>query len=378
MLTAERDWRNCLAAGVDLPIHVIVKTRKLDRIRQNSVSMKAIQLDAPGPPEALHVRELPLPQPPPGWVRIRIEAFGINRSELHLRLGFATNAVFPRVPGIECAGVIDDPTTTSFPKGQKVVAMMGGMGRELDGGYAQFTIVPASQVIPIDTDLPWEIVGAVPEMLQTAYGSLTTGLDLQAGQTLLIRGGTSSVGMAATTLAKQMGARVMATTRRHERLEALAQHGVDHPLLDDGAVATAVRALLPEGVDAVLELVGTTTLPDSLRATRVHGTVCFTGMVSDQWTVHEFYPIGYIPTGVRLTAYGGEASDLPRAVLQKYLDDLAAGRVSVAIHRVFNLEEIADAHRTMETNAAVGKMVVRVRHDAGTARFVRINYTLDF
>jgi NADPH:quinone reductase len=327
--------------------------------------MKAIQLDAPGPPEALQVRELPLPQPPPGWVRIRIEAFGLNRSELHLRHGIATNAVFPRVPGIECAGVIDDPTTTTFRAGQKVVAMMGGMGREFDGGYAQFTIVPASQVIPIETDLPWEIVGAVPEMLQTAYGSLTTGLDLRAGQTLLVRGGTSSVGMAAATLAKQMGARVLATTRRRERLEALAQHGVDHPLLDDGAVATAVRALLPEGVDAVLELVGTTTLPDSLRATRVHGTVCFTGMVSDEWTVHEFYPIGYIPTGVRLTAYGGEASDLPRAVLQQYLDDVAAGRVSVAIHRVFNLEEIADAHRTMETNSAVGKMVVRVRHGAG-------------
>lgn len=327
--------------------------------------MKAVQLDAPGPPEALHIRELPLPQAPPGWVRIRIEAFGINRSELHLRLGFATNVTFPRVPGIECAGVIDDPTTTAFAEGQKVVSMMGGMGRQFDGGYAQFTIVPASQVIPVDTDLPWEIIGAVPEMLQTAYGSLTTGLDLRAGQTLLIRGGTSSVGMAAATLATQMGVKVMATTRRHERLEALAQHGVDHPLLDDGAVATAVRALMPEGVDAVLELVGTTTLPDSLRATRVHGTVCFTGMVSDAWTVREFYPIGYIPTGVRLTAYGGEASDLPRAVLQQYLDDAAAGRVSVPIHRVYELDEIADAHRTMETNAAVGKMVVRVRHDEG-------------
>src|SRR5258708_5467530 len=139
--------------------------------------------------------------------------------------------------------------------------------------------------------------------------------------------------MAATTLAKQMGVKVMATTRRHERLEALAQHGVDHPLLEEGAVATAVRVLLPEGVDAVLELVGTTTLPESSRGTRVHGTVCFTGMVSDEWTVHEFYPIGYIPTGVRLTAYGGEASDLPRAVLQQYLDDVGAGRVSVAIHR---------------------------------------------
>jgi NADPH:quinone reductase-like Zn-dependent oxidoreductase len=240
--------------------------------------------------------------------------------------------------------------------------MMGGMGRAFDGGYAQFTIVPASQVIPIDTGLPWEVVGAVPEMLQTAYGSLTTGLDLRANQTLLVRGGTTSVGLAAAALARRIGAKVLATTRRAERLTELAARGVDHPLLDDGSVADAVRELVPDGVDAVLELVGTTTLPDSLRATKVHGTVCFTGMVGDEWIVPDFYPIGYIPNGVRLTAYGGESADLPRQVLQEFLDDIAAGRLSLAIGRVFELEEIAVAHAMMETNAALGKMVVRVRH----------------
>jgi len=342
-----------------------VDRRAIERITDSSVQnarMKAIQLDAPGPPDALHVRDLPLPQPPDGWVRIQIESFGINRSELHLRHGLATNATFPRVPGIECAGTIDDPAGTSFARGQKVVAMMGGMGRAFDGGYAQFTVVPASQVIPIDTDLPWEIVGAVPEMLQTAYGSLTTGLDLRANQTLLVRGGTTSVGLAAAALARRIGAKVIATTRRAERLTDLASRGVDHPLLDGGSIAAAVRELVPGGVDAVLELIGTTTLPDSLRATRVHGTVCFTGMVSNEWVVRDFYPIGYIPNGVRLTAYGGEAADLPRHVLQEFLDDIAAGRLSLTIDRVFELEEIAVAHAMMENNAAVGKMVVRVRH----------------
>ncbi|HEX8169732.1 MAG TPA: zinc-binding alcohol dehydrogenase family protein [Thermoanaerobaculia bacterium] len=322
--------------------------------------MKAVQLDGPGPPEALHIRELPLPQPPQGWVRIRVEAFGLNRSELHLRLGMATNATFPRVPGIECAGTIDDPGDSGFARGQKVVTMMGGMGRAFDGGYAQWTVVPAAQVIPIETELPWEIVGALPEMLQTAYGSLTTGLDLQRGQTLLIRGGTSSVGLAAASLARRIGARTLATTRKRERLQELAARGIDHPLLDDGDVAAQVRALLPDGVDAALELVGTSTLPDSLRATRVHGTVCFTGMVSNEWLVRDFYPIGYLPNGVRLTAYGGEAADLPRQVMQEFLDDVAAGRLTVPIYRVFALEEIAEAHAIMESNTAVGKMVVRL------------------
>ncbi len=132
----------------------------------NLGTMKAVQLDAPGPPQALHLRDLPIPQPSAGWVRIRVEAFGLNRSELHLRLGLAEGVTFPRVPGIECAGIVDAAPGTSFRPGQQVVAMMGGMGRVFDGGYAQYTVAPASQVIPVRTDLPWEVVGALPEMLQ--------------------------------------------------------------------------------------------------------------------------------------------------------------------------------------------------------------------
>jgi NADPH:quinone reductase-like Zn-dependent oxidoreductase len=169
------------------------------------------------------------------------------------------------------------------------------------------------------------------------------------------------VGLAAATLARQIGATVIATTRQKARLASLAEHGVDHPLLDSGEIAGAVREIAPSGVDGVLELIGANTLRDSLRATRVHGTACFTGMVSNDWTIRDFYPMDYIPNGVRLTAYGGDAGDLPREVLQRYLDDIAAGLIHVRIHRVFHLDEIVEAHRTMETNAAVGKLVVLVR-----------------
>ena len=199
-------------------------------------------------------------------------------------------------------------------------------------------------------------------MIQTAHGSLSTGLDLQAGETLLIRGGTSSVGLAAA-LAKDLGATVLATTRRPERTGELTRRGVDHPIVDEGHVANSVRTIVPDGVDAALELVGTPTLPDTLGAVGVHGAVCSTGMLSNEWIVKDFYPIAYLANGVRLTAYGGDARDLPASVLQHVLDRITAGSLSVPIHHVYDgLEQMRQAHADMENDAATGKLVIRVRH----------------
>lgn len=327
----------------------------------SSETMRAVVLEAPGPVEALQVRDLPIPEPEPGWVRIRVKAFGLNRSELHTRLGLAGDSVtYPRVLGIEATGVVDLAPSGEFRPGQQVVTMMGGMGRTFDGGYAEYTCVPAAQVIPFRSGLDWATLGAVPEMLQTAYGSLTVGVDIEPGQSLLIRGGTSSVGMAAAVLAKRSGLRVLATTRSAAKAEALEAIGVDDVLVDDGDVAVQVRRLLPEGVEGAIELIGTPTLPDTLRSTRVHGTVCFTGMLSNVWTVEEFYPIDYLPTGVRLTAYAGEAENLPADVLQGFLDDVAAGRAVVPIDTTYDLDSIRDAHRRMEEGTASGKLVVVV------------------
>jgi NADPH:quinone reductase-like Zn-dependent oxidoreductase len=320
-------------------------------------TMRAVVLDGPGPPAALHIRTLPVPEPVPGWVLIAVKAFGLNRSELHTRLGLAEGVTFPRVLGIEAAGVVAGCPGEEFTVGQQVVAMMGGMGRAFDGGYAEYTCVPASQVIAFHSDLDWATIGAVPEMLQTAYGSLTVGLDARAGQSILIRGGTSSIGMATAALARRLDMTVFSTTRNPSKAEALARVGVQHVLIDDGNVSGKVRAILPDGVDTALELIGTPTLPDTLRATRVHGVVCFTGMLSNQWTVRDFYPIDYLPRGVRLTAYGGDASDLPAHVLQDYLDDVAAGDAAVPIDHIYTLDQIAQAHAAMEAGTATGKLV---------------------
>jgi len=320
--------------------------------------MRAVVVDTPGGPEVLRVRQVPRPVPVEGEVLIRVRSFGLNRSELHFRQGVAYTGSFPRVPGIEAAGVVEEAPGREFPLGTQVVTMMGGMGREYDGGYADYVLVPATQVIPIRSPLPWETLGAVPEMLQTASGSLQVGLQAQPGQSVLIRGGTSSVGLAAAVLAKLGGMTVFATTRREGAREQLESIGVDHVLIDNGNVADTVRQIAPDGVDGAIELVGVNVMKDTLRAVRTGGTVCFTGMLSDQWTIAEFYPMEWLPNGVRLTAYSGEAADLTPDALQEFLDAVHEGRASVPIGRVYHLDDIVQAHQDMEAGTVGGKGVV--------------------
>ena len=323
-------------------------------------TMRAVVVTRPGGLDALEIQDVPVPVRKPGWVRIRVKAFGVNESEVTTRKGESDAVVtYPRVPGIEGVGVVDDVDEDSgLRPGQQVATMMGGMGRSYDGAYAQYVTVPAAQVIPFETGLAWEVVGALPEMFQTAYGSLTTGLDLKAGQTLLIRGGTSTVGLSAATIAKDLGATVLSTTRSPERAGGLRAAGVDHPLVDSGTIAGLVSELMPQGVDAVMELVGCSVLADTLRTVRRHGTVCFTGALAGQWTIPDFTPF-MIPNGVRLTSYGGQAADLPAGVFARQLQAIAAGRLKVPVANVYHgLEQVRDAQADVESGTTPGKHVV--------------------
>ncbi len=320
--------------------------------------MKAVVIRQSGGPEVLRIEDRPVPAPKPGWVLIRVRAFGLNRSELFTRQGHSPDVRFPRILGIEAVGEVIDAPEGGFVPGDKVATAMGGMGRAFDGGYAEYTLVPASQVQKMDTALDWTILGALPEMLQTAHGSLHAALRLEAGQTLLIRGGTTSVGLAAAILAKEIDAIVIATTRKPERRAMLKANGADHVVIDDGRIAAAVRGRFPNGVDRVLELVGTTTLLDSLMAAGRGGAVCMTGMVGGRWELERFSPMGAIPTAVCLTTYAGGAEDFVAAPLQDFLTAVESGRAEVPIGRVFTIDEIVEAHRIMEENRAGGKIVV--------------------
>jgi NADPH2:quinone reductase len=295
-------------------------------------------------------------------VRIRVRAFGLNRSELFTRQGHSPGVRFPRVLGIECVGEVDDAGGTDLLPGQTVAALMGEMGRAYDGGYAEYTLVPRERVLPVRTALSWDVLAALPETYLTAWGSLTDAMEIRSGQTLLIRGGTSSVGMAAASLAKDFGLRVIATTRDPAKADALRENGADDVIIDTGRIAEEVARRVPEGVDGVLELVGTVTLLDSLRCVRPRGIVCNTGILGNAWLLDRFDPLEDIPSTARLTTYGSSTTSAERstAALQAIADGVEAGRYRPNLQRRFRFGEIVEAHRFMEENRATGKLVVLV------------------
>ena len=322
--------------------------------------MRAAVCVRAGGPETLEIRELPVPAVRDGWSLVQVRGAGLNRSELRTRQGHSPSVTFPRVLGIECVGVVADSTDPRLPEGSAVAAVMGEMGRAFDGGYAEYALLPNSLLMPVTTTLPWDVLAALPETYLTARGSLDAlGVGPGARGRLLIRGGTSSVGLAAASIASAYGVETAATTRRQGRTGALAAAGADYALVDDGGpLAASVHAIWPEGPDYVLDLVGASTAVDSLRLVRRGGTVCVAGSLSG-WAIPDFEPVAMIASGTKLTAF--HSNDIKGsaggALLQQVIRDVEAGVYRPNVDRVFGLADIVAAHRYMENNQALGKLV---------------------
>jgi NADPH:quinone reductase-like Zn-dependent oxidoreductase len=326
--------------------------------------MRAVVIQQYGGPEQLVMRELPEPEPLPGHVVIDVKAFGLNHAEIYFRSG-AWGDVAP-VTGIECVGAVKADPDGRFQKGQKVVALVGGMGRAFNGSYAEVARVPASNVAPVDTALPWEELAAIPESYATAWTCLHDNLAIAAGQTLLVRGATSALGQAAVNIAAQAGVRVIATTRKRERLAKLESLGAKRAELESPTLSRRIRELHPEGIDAVLELVGNSTLLDSLAMVKPRGRVCLAGFLGGGEPLAAFNPLTQMPSGVQLSFFGSAfvtgspqypLSDIP---FQTIVERAAAGVYQAKPARVFAFDQLQEAHRLMESSGANGKIVVRL------------------
>ena len=320
--------------------------------------MKAVVLHTPGEAENLILEERPIPTPQKDEVLIKIKAFGLNRSELMTRKGLSPTVMFPRTLGIECVGEVEFDPSGEYKKGQQILAFMGGMGRDFDGSYAEYAVLPKKITHPFKSKLAWEVLAAIPEMYQTVYGSLHLALKIQKGETLLVRGGTSSVGLLAIQIAKHLGLTVLATTRNALKKEMIMEYGATHVLIDDGTLENKIHAIFPEGVDKVLELIGAVTLSDSLKCTKPGGAVCMTGMLSETWSVPNFSPMEFIPSTVNLTVYDSGEIRSSSNVFQEFIQLVEDGSIKLKPGNVFHLDEIVKAHQLMESNEAKGKIVV--------------------
>lgn len=324
--------------------------------------MLAAVIHEAGGPEVLKLQQWPKPIPKPGQVLIRVKAFGMNRSEMFTRQGHSGMDVkFPRVLGIEAVGLVEEAPGDEFQKGDVVGTCMGGMGRAFDGGYGEFTCVPADQVKVVNTKLPWEQLGALPEMMQTAWGALSESLQLKKEDYLLIRGGTTSVGLAAAALAKSMKlcSFVAVTTRKPEREAMLKANGADEVFIDNGSIAEEVRKRRPEGYSKILDLVGVTVLADSLKCASPGGILCVTGIVCGKWVLENFNPF-IIPSSVCLTSYSGiGAAKFQRVPFHEIAQHIVDGSLKIPV-KTFRLDQIVEAHRCMEENEAGAKIVVLI------------------
>lgn len=315
--------------------------------------MKAVVIYEAGGPEKLIFKDVPKPEIRPGWSLVRIMGRGINHSEIFTRDGESPSVTFPRILGIECVGIVEGSTDPNrLPEGQKVISIMGEMGRAFDGGYAEYALLPNHQIYPVDSDYPWEILAAIPETYYTAYGSMKL-LQIRGDNNVLVRGATSGVGVAFARLIKARfpQVRMTGTTRDLRKKQLLLDSGFDEVTEDRGNVLQT-----EEKYDRILDLIG----PAALKNTFAHGTegsiICVTGLLGGIWALDGFDPLEEMPPNGYLTAF--HSGNVREEDLQEMLNFIRDYHVDVRPEKTFALSEMQKAHEYLGSSASFGKVVV--------------------
>lgn len=328
--------------------------------------MKAYVVERAGGPDMLSLRDIEAPTVGPDEVRIRVKAFGLNRAEVYRRAGKMGPIDRPVVPGIEAVGEVLVDASGTFRPGQRVATAMGGMQFSRFGSYAEEVCVLRTNVIDLEgTALSWEELAALPESYLTVWGAIGGLIDDQPGKTVLVRGATSSLGQAGIAYAKARGATVIATTRAAENVRRLQAIGADHAIVDHGAVHDAVRTVAPSGVDVVLEVIGASTLRDSVKTLKPFGTAIAVGLLGGPPVLDQLNLMADLPSATRIAFFGSglfgtPALPLTHTPLAWIAQRIERGDMPSLRVRTFDFDDVANAHRLMEADRALGKLVVKL------------------
>lgn len=323
--------------------------------------MRAIVIKQHGGPEVLALEERPDPVPARDQVLIEVKAFGLNHAESYFRSGSWANSA--EITGIECVGIVTEDPSGHFTPGQTVLTLVGGLARSLNGTYAELVAAPRATVATVETKLSWEALAAIPESYGTAWTAMMGILEVKRGQTVLIRGATSALGQAAINIALHAGAKVIATTRSDERRRILEGLGAHEVLIDTPKLSERLQTR----PDAVLDIVGTTTILDSLAVLRRGGRGCQVGFLGGGVPLN-VEPVFQIPNGRYYSTFASAAAtgtpDFPLTEIpfQDIVERVATGIYQAKPSRVFRFDEqeIREAHRILDQGSQTAKMVVRV------------------
>lgn len=315
--------------------------------------MKAAVVYEAGGPEKLVYEEVPTPRLKKGWSLVKVMGFGINHSEVFTREGKSPSVQFPRILGIECVGIIEETSDENLlPAGQKVISIMGEMGRAFDGSYAEYVLLPNDQIFPVETDLSWEELAAIPETYYTAFGSMKN-LQIKKNDQVLVRGATSGVGVAFLNLLKSRFETIIidGTSRNLAKRDVLIQAGFDDVIEDrEGQLETE------KTYDKIFELIGPATIKNSFKHLNEQGIVCSTGQLGGQWFLEEFDPIMDIKANSYLTSF--YSNNVDETKLNQLLEFIDENKTIVKPEKVFELKEISKAHEYLESSRSFGKVII--------------------